>query len=106
MRRREEEITEKLAREMEQRMKEENDKKKSEGGSKGGRVPTMVGNPHQPHQQARGIRQKRQMMRASGQRKLERTQPRMNRREEKQKEMPKKTVANKVKLRGAGRRRN
>ena len=51
MRRREEEITEKLAREVEQKMKEENDKKKSEGGAEGGRVPTMVGNPHQPHQQ-------------------------------------------------------
>ena len=66
IRRREEEITEKLARELEQRMKEEADKEKSKGGAKGGRVPTMVGNPHRPRQQARGIRQKRQMMKASG----------------------------------------
>ena len=66
MRKREEEINEKLAREVEQSAKEESKKEEGEGGAKGGRVPTMVGNPHQPHRQVRGIRQKRQTMRVSG----------------------------------------
>ena len=50
IKRKEEEINEKLARDLEKRMRNEEAKAKAEndrGETKGGRVPTMVGRPHQ-----------------------------------------------------------
>ena len=60
IKRREEDINEQIARDVERRMREDEAKAEADkGGGKGGRIPTMVGNPHQ---QTRGVRQRRRMM--------------------------------------------
>ena len=101
MKKREEEINERLARDVERRAKEDSDREKNQGGGKGGRIPTMVGTPHQA---ARGVRQTMRAMRILVRRRLRKAQPKMSRREEKQKGMPKETRANKTQVREAGRR--
>ena len=66
----------------------------------------MVVNPHQPHQQVRGVRQKTPTMKGIAQRRPEIVKTRMSKKEERQKGVLKTTMAKMTQMKGDGRKRS
>ena len=66
----------------------------------------MMGNPHQPHRQTRGVRQTRSMMGMIAQRRPETVKTRENKRREIPKGVWKRTMENRAQVIEVGKRRN